>query len=452
MEDQAHDALFSPATLMLGKIHWTLLRAAHLMDSRRYRKVRLSGESFATEWTEFGNEIGTDEINWWVFKKETQIDDLKAETERVLNPAQRLKEGSAKLANLRPASYDELLSTLREFAEKYSGEIELLYAYARWLEARDEMAPRILFTYRVWGSTRMSDRSIRIPDDAPSIPNDDDLRTCAELALGVRDYSWTTYQRVHSELLYEIYESMDPEQLSEHVEISVPADRVLGWASRKIYNECAVYFEEVRDSLRNILIDIQKFEEQKELMRSDAFWREFVIKAVQAKKTETQLWDFKETLTIWHVKKEPAREHAKVAFAEDVASLANTTGGVLLIGVRDKPRVIVGLSRDSRELENRLKVARDIVKSHIDYDQDIVTFHQVVVPVEDGDKTCLVVIVAQTSGVVGVRDAQHNYKYPVRQETGIERMSRIDVLGRKGFVRSDNYGFMRALRQFTLDN
>jgi len=71
MGGDAHDALFSPATLMLGNIHWTLLRAANLMDARRWNKVRTEGKGyFTSEMTDFGKEVGLDEINWWVFKKE----------------------------------------------------------------------------------------------------------------------------------------------------------------------------------------------------------------------------------------------------------------------------------------------------------------------------------------------------------------------------------------------
>ena len=61
-----------------------------------------------------------------------------------------------------------------------------------------------------------------------------------------------------------------------------------------------------------------------------AFWREFIPKAAKAKIAEPQLWDFKETLAIWHVKGSEERQKAKVTFAgEDVASFANASGGVL---------------------------------------------------------------------------------------------------------------------------
>ena len=159
LPDNAHDSLFSPATLRLGEVHWYVLKAANLMATRRHRGSERNELGFRSyEQTDFGKEVGRDEINWWVFKKETDIDELRERTERVLEAVQSLKQASAKLKNESPESYEDLLSALRGFAEHRVDEIELLYDYVRWLEARDILAPTILYAYRVWGDTRMGDR------------------------------------------------------------------------------------------------------------------------------------------------------------------------------------------------------------------------------------------------------------------------------------------------------
>ena len=62
----------------------------------------------------------------------------------------------------------------------------------------------------------------------------------------------------------------------------------------------------------------------------------FVSKAIQSKKTETQLLGFKETLPMWRMKNGPDKERAKQTFAEDVASLANARGDVLVIGITEQ--------------------------------------------------------------------------------------------------------------------
>jgi hypothetical protein len=227
---------------------------------------------------------------------------------------------------------------------------------------------------------------------------------------------------------------------------------VVARAAWTVFGECATYFTCLRDSLRNVLLDIEKRIEQHQLIDSDAFWRSFILKAVETKKTEPLLWDFKETLTMWKVTKDPEKGLAKVTFAEDVASLANAHGGVLVIGVRDRPREIVGLGDVVREVENRLKVARQVIANHIEYDGDLVSFHQVVIPSDDGEKVCLVIVVAQSRMTVGVHDGQGHYTYPVRRETGIDRVSPFEIEKQKTHVKNDNHDFVRELDQFVFDN
>jgi hypothetical protein len=445
---QRNESVFSEATLALGKIHWSLLRAANLMDSLRLKRIEKYKGIYTTEWTEFGHEVGADEIHWWVFKKDPRLPELREQTQGALESAQSLKNEAGKLEDAHPQTYDELLLLLRAFAEKQKKEIQSIYKYVAWLEARDRLAPIILFTYRVWGSTRMSDRWLAVPLNAPSVPDKNNLELCVEIVLGLRDRISSTYEYIEAELSYEIWESMDPEQIDESAEITVPVKRVLARASKKIFKECSIYFAEIRDSLRNILIDIDKFEEQKNVMHSDAFWREFVARAVQTKKTETQLWDFKETLTMWHVREQSERDRAKVVFAEDVASFANSSGGVLVIGVTDQ-REIVGLGNSARDIENRLKNAKEVLARHLEYQGDVVVFHPVPMEVKNETKICLVIVVGQTHSVMGVNDGNGRFTYPVRLETGIERMSSLEISGHKLHIKSDNYDFIGELRQFT---
>jgi hypothetical protein len=148
----------------------------------------------------------------------------------------------------------------------------------------------------------------------------------------------------------------------------------------------------------------------------------FITKASQVKTAEPQLWDFKETLTVWHVKNDPERRQAKVVLAEDVASLANTSGGVLVVGVSDK-REIVGIG-DGRSLENRLKVARDVLEEFLEYGREIITFRQVGMG-EKRDMVCLVIVVSQACSSVGASDGEGRFSYPVRRETGCTKQSQI---------------------------
>jgi predicted HTH transcriptional regulator len=199
--------------------------------------------------------------------------------------------------------------------------------------------------------------------------------------------------------------------------------------------------------MRNILLDIDKFIEQGDLVNDDAFWRSFIQKVTQTQKVEPLLWDCKETLTMWHLEKNPERDQAKVTFCEDVASFANARGGVLVVGVTDK-REIVGIG-SGHELENRLKFASDVLAAHLDYPRNITRLRQVAVKGKDGtDKVCLVVVVAQACEPVGVRDGAGRYTFPVRRETGLTRVSREEIFNPKMHIKSDSYEFLRELYQF----
>jgi predicted HTH transcriptional regulator len=148
------------------------------------------------------------------------------------------------------------------------------------------------------------------------------------------------------------------------------------------------------------------------------------------------------------VKQQPQRDEVKTSFAEDLAGMVNADGGVLVVGVSDNPRTVVGLSQDARQLENDLKAAREAIDTHMEYDRELVKFLQVQFPTKEGDKICLVLLVAQACSVVGIHDNSNNYTYPLRRENGIVKMSSRDIENRKAGLKKDNFDFLREIKQF----
>lgn len=271
------------------------------------------------------------------------------------------------------------------------------------------------------------------------------FRRLAEVVLGLRSRILYAVDKTEYEIGAEIADRMNGEDMT--TEIRIPVTSIAKRASHEIFHECEVYFRELRNSLDNILIDIDKYKSEEGLIHSDRFWQDFISKATRTKKTESQLWDFKETLTIW-VAQGDARAKGKISFAEDVASLANAEGGVLVIGVTDE-REVVGIGGD---VESRLKFASDVLARHIEYDRNIVKLHQVEVPDREGvSKLCLVVVVAKACGPVAVLQLDGTYSYPIRRETGITRESRLDIASPKTHLKSDRYEFLEALSQFVHD-
>src|SRR5271157_2314745 len=65
---------------------------------------------------------------------------------------------------------------------------------------------------------------------------------------------------------------------------------------------------------------------------------------------------------------------------------------------------------------------------------------------------CLVIVVSQACSSVGVSDGEGRFSYPVRRETGIERVARMDTPAIKSHRKSDNRNFLVELKQFARDN
>src|SRR6266480_1028541 len=78
---------------MLGEIHWHILRASRQMYKKTIVETRHGESGIIVQHgiTEFGKEVGRDEIDWWVFRKEDDIQVLKKRTGEALDAAQKLK-------------------------------------------------------------------------------------------------------------------------------------------------------------------------------------------------------------------------------------------------------------------------------------------------------------------------------------------------------------------------
>ena len=71
---------------------------------------------------------------------------------------------------------------------------------------------------------------------------------------------------------------------------------------------------------------------------------------------------------------------------------------------------------------------------------------------EKRDTICLVMVISQACSSVGVSDGEGRFSYPVRRETGIERVARSDTPATKSHRKSDNRDFLVELKQFIRGN
>jgi hypothetical protein len=439
---------FTESLLNLGRLHWYLLLAAKEMSEKRFVQFP-PGKIHTVTPTEFGKEIENDEINWWVFKRERDIPSLQKKTAVTLDAAQKLKDATQKLSKALYHSIESLYQAYEEFSQKYEEEISTILEYTQWLHQKDVLAPTILYNYRTWGSTRMANRTVEVSVDSEN--NIQKVKELTLLVLGLIHHNiWTTFDKVKSEMEYDIYESLSDETLTD-VEIKVNPEHLAIRVAHDATHDLAEFFEQLRDSLRNIMLDIEHRETQERLFSSDDFWRTFIVKAANSSKTEQKYWDFKKTLAMWHIKDEPLKSEKAQKFAELVAGFANNQGGVLIVGVTDDPpRQIVGLKGTSSDIENHMKYARNIISQHISYDKDFVHFQQVNIPDENGEhKLCLAIAIQQTVPGLGVKGIDgKSFTYPLREETGLVWKEQYTVGNHKIGTKSDNYDFLSVLQQF----
>ena len=252
-----HKELFNAASIKLGQIHWYIQKADTEMYKKCWVEKPLGDAEFTTpELTEFGHYVGGDEINWWVFKKETDIDELFNRTENALTFVQKLKIDSFSFKEkYSPKSYPDLIINIKQFLEAHDKEISTLLDYVIWLNEKDVLAPCILFSTKTWGSTRCSDRDFEIYSNSIMEEKEEILRQCTELAIGLQLRSFYIIQNIRNDINSDIYDS-DPEHYHE-----IPWTNItlITRTSHKILDEFASYFEFIRQSLRNIIFDIQKF-------------------------------------------------------------------------------------------------------------------------------------------------------------------------------------------------
>ena len=151
------------------------------------------------------------------------------------------------------------------------------------------LAPKILFTYRVWGATRMGDRSVDVDTTALGEVKPEAIQRVTEDALGLYCSGLYTVDKAHYEVGADIWSSIEGTEAMDR-EIEIPISRVVRRASRMAFDECATYFTCLRDSRRNVLLDIDTFVEERKLLSSDVFRRGLAyVAAVSRGRYDAQL-------------------------------------------------------------------------------------------------------------------------------------------------------------------
>jgi hypothetical protein len=421
--------LASVASRKLAEVHRLIVNGYLLVGTKR-NQTREKDRGF---W----GEIGKDEIHWWVSKKEMDVQELKESTEKTYWSAKVLKDDSRKLKSVFVvSSYSELIDILNRFVADHEEGITALYDYVEKLRRKDVLAPSILFTYRVWGTTRQLERTVL--DKSGHTAFCEDLQECLETALGTIILSKPTADWVWGDLKNQL--GLDDSEFEKFIRSSKGAHRWLLLTSQRVLDQLADYLDNILQSLRNILIEIELYENVENLLNDTSFWSKVILSTLNHT-IEAQLWDFKETLAMWHCHREEKPKQV-TDFCENVAMFANSKGGAIVIGITDKqPRRIIGVKNP----EERIKDLSDTIRKYCSYPKQFTTIQQVPMQGQNGTALCIVVAIAQTKGVVKVVDDQGRYTYPLRSQTGISRVDDKSIELSKTEVLKDNYNFISEL-------
>jgi len=281
--------------------------------------------------------------------------------------------------------------------------------------------------------------------ESPDAETLDVMEKLVETVWGFQSRGLYTYVHSAFDIAGDFYD--DPSKR----DLPLPAPRVVRRTTREVTDECATFFELLRDSLRDIERELAERSTREARIASEAFWQNFIEKARRSSKAESLSWDFKESLSFWHAATADARRIEKTKFASDMASFANAEGGCLIVGISNT-RKVVGVSDDPREIENRLTATHQAIREHFRYPRDICRILQVSVPSDDGaGKVCFVIAVPKASEPAASTDGQGGYTYPQRTGAGTIKADKDQLLNARIHQKSDIYSFLDELDQFIGD-
>lgn len=214
--DDVSDWVMAHERLRMVQGFATLARFHSIIDDADVRFWQLAkrknpadiGKFKTLELTEFGRQVGGDSPRWWVLTQDPDVTALWNDTKIAYLAAQKLLLQSKRVARRNLNNYTGLVDQLAEFLTHNERELRALESYADALAAKNELAPAILFSYSVWGSTRRADRTL---DGQAYDSADARLQVAGELALGLRHRTWPTLYRVWLHAMDDAAESADPE-------------------------------------------------------------------------------------------------------------------------------------------------------------------------------------------------------------------------------------------------
>jgi hypothetical protein len=320
---------------------------------------------------------------------------------------------SLKYANI--SSFEASSRLIAGFCREHVAELRAVEGYVHWLSEGNPRRPSILWSYKPVGSTN---RMLRSP------PFEEDGGASVPPALTLRDatqYVVNAYQADHA-----------TDDWHDEPE-----------GARLMAVEFAEYWSLLRESVQAVIAECQSQERILALIDDETFWARFAREVVLTAPAETETWDVKRTLEAWHC--EPSERLAKeVQFVERAAAFANAGGGAILIGIGDRaPREVYGVP----DYEHRATNIRSLLQRLAGLDSSLVKVLPFQLQTVGGlPRTCLAVVVAQTTIPIGVNNGNGTFSYPIRRGSDTELSNREAIQRNKDFASAGAANFGVVVR------
>jgi hypothetical protein len=426
--------LKSKNALRLGQIHCAILVADNAYENKAYvQRVVPEGEFdlSSIKLTLFGEESCGNFIQWWVRKKVMLLGDIRKKTEALMPHLDNLKRESLRLSQtLSAEKYVDLIDNIVNFCETHEDDILALEEFVLWLREIDELCPCVLFSHPPWSTSQLSDRYLKFNEC-----NESRTKRCTEIVTGLWWHGKPTLGYIRDDIESDWAESNEEYQGPS----PITYETAFPQANNKILSEFALYFLKIRDSVDLIRSELLSFSKD-DLLKNLEFLRLLISKIVPKYALETQLWDLKEIFSAWRNEKD---DKLKMDLACNVAAYANSKGGLLIIGIDDKKRQVIGIS----DPEVRIRQTRSILERFLEPLPKTIEIFPLPVEGKDGTPVnCIIITIPQTKDVIEVKEvASPGTLKPVREDNGIKYKSYKEVSDSKKGILNDNYLFVREL-------
>jgi len=216
---------------------------------------------------------------------------------------------------------------------------------------------------------------------------------------------------------------------------------------QKEINESLVYKvpkDKINEVSEELEYDFNEIEKDIALFQSDTLLREVILRIIEKKPTESKLWDVKKTCDMWHCDV-LIKAKKQMDFCEDIISFANSEGGLIIIGITDKDRNIIGLNKVEDKLQDIDRVITRWIKPKFD-------FYKIRDIILEKDKTkkkqpCIIIAIAQTKKPLYIRKDNGINIYKIRGQTGKKPSDSEDIEKLKKPVIYTNYRFLKRLKE-----